>query len=127
MSLGIEEKDLSRLIMIGDRVLIKPKYPQSQTKSGLFLPPNVQENEKALSGYVVKVGPGYPIPAIAEIEESWKTKNENVQYVPIQPKEGDIAVYLQNSAIDIEFNGNKYVIVPQSSILLLVRDEGLFE
>ena len=127
MSLGIEEKDLSRLIMIGDRVLIKPKSPQSQTKSGLFLPPNVQEKEKILSGYVVKVGPGYPIPAIAEIEESWKAKNENVQYVPIQPKEGDIAVYLQNSAIDIEFNGDKYVIVPQSSILLLVRDEGLFE
>jgi len=127
MSLGIEEKDLSRLIMIGDRVLIKPKSPQNQTKSGLFLPPNVQEKEKVLSGYVVKVGPGYPIPAIAEIEESWKAKNENVQYVPIQPKEGDIAVYLQNSAIDIEFNGNKYVIVPQSSILLLMRDEGLFE
>ena len=127
MSLGIEEKDLNRLIMIGDRVLIKPKSPQNQTKSGLFLPPNVQEKEKVLSGYVVKVGPGYPIPAIAEIEESWKAKNENVQYVPIQPKEGDIAVYLQNSAIDIEFNGNKYVIVPQSSILLLVRDEGLFE
>ena len=123
MSLGIEEKDLSRLIMIGDRVLIKPKSPQNQTKSGLFLPPNVQESEKVLSGYVVKVGPGYPIPAIAEIEESWKAKNENVQYVPIQPKEGDIAVYLQNSAIDIEFNGNKYVIVPQSSILLLMRDE----
>ena len=127
MSLGIEEKDLSRLIMIGDRVLIKPKSPQNQTKSGLFLPPNVQESEKVLSGYVVKVGPGYPIPAIAEIEESWKAKNENVQYVPIQPKEGDIAVYLQNSAIDIEFNGTKYVIVPQSSIMLLVRDEGLFE
>ena len=127
MSLGIDEKDLSRLIMIGDRVLIKPKSPQKQTKSGLYLPPNVQENEKVLSGYVVKVGPGYPIPAIAEIEESWKAKNEKVQYVPLQPKEGDIAVYLQNSAIDIEFNGTKYVIVPHSSIMLLVRDEGLFE
>ncbi len=127
MSLGIEEKNLSRFIMVGDRVLIKPKSPQKQTKSGLYLPPNIQEKEKALSGYVVKVGPGYPIPAIAEIDEPWKEKREQVQYVPLQPKEGDLAVYLQGSAIDIEFNGEKYVIVPHSAILLLIRDEGLFE
>jgi chaperonin GroES len=44
----------------------------------------------------------------------------------LQPKEGDQAVYLQNSAIEIEFNREKYVIVPHSAILLLLRDEGLF-
>lgn len=127
MSLGIEEKDLNHFIMVGDRVLIKPKMPQKQTKSGLYLPPNIQEKEKVLSGYVVKVGPGYPIPAIAEADEPWKTKNDQVQYVPLQPHEGDMVVYLQNSAIEIEFNGEKYVIVPHSAILLIIRDEGLFE
>ena len=44
-----------------------------------------------------------------------------------QPKEGDQAVYLQNSAIEIEFNKEKYIVVPQSAILLLLRDDGLFE
>lgn len=127
MSLGIEEKDLSRFIMVGDRVLLKPKSPQKQTKSGLYLPPNIQEKEKAVAGYVVKVGPGYPIPAIAEADEPWKAKRDQVQYVPLQPQEGDLAIYLQNSAIDIEFNGEKYIIVPHSAILLLIRDEGLFE
>lgn len=127
MSLGIEEKDLSRFIMVGDRVLIKPKTPQKQTRSGLYLPPNVHEKEKIVSGYVVKVGPGYPIPAIAEADEPWKAKNDQVQYVPLQPREGDVAVYLQNSAIELEFNGEKYVILPHSAILLLIRDEGLFE
>ena len=127
MSLGIEEKDLDRLIMVGDRVLIKPKSPQNKTKSGLFLPPTVQEQERALAGYVIKVGPGYPVPAIADFDEPWKTKSDKVQYVALQPKEGDLAVYLQSSSIEIEFNGIKYVIVPHSSILLLVRDEGLFE
>ncbi len=126
MSLGIEDKSLNQLIMVGDRVLIKPKSPQKQTKSGLYLPPTILEMEKALSGYVVKVGPGYPVPAIADSDEPWKAKNEKVQYVPLQPHEGDLAVYLQNSAIDIEFNGEKFVIVPHSSILLLIRDEGLF-
>jgi hypothetical protein len=34
---------------------------------------------------------------------------------------------MQNSAIEIEFNKEKYVVVPQSAILLLLRDDGLFE
>ena len=127
MALGIDEKDLSRLIMVGDRVLIKPKSPQNKTKSGLFLPPNVQEQERALAGYVIKVGPGYPVPALTDIDEAWKAKSDKVQYIALQPKEGDLAVYLQSSSIEIEFNSIKYVIVPHSSILLLVRDEGLFE
>jgi co-chaperonin GroES (HSP10) len=76
---------------------------------------------------VIKVGPGYPIPAIAEEDEPWKSKNENVRYVPLQPKEGDLAIYLQNSGFEIEFNNQKYIIVPQSAILMLIRDEGLFE
>ena len=127
MSLQIDHTDFNKFIVVGDRVLIKPKSPMEKTKGGLLLPPGVQENERIQSGYVVKVGPGYPIPAIAEIDEPWKNKNDEVKYVPLQPHEGDLAIYLQNSAYEIEFNSNKYVIVSQSSILLLIRDESLFE
>ena len=127
MNVFLDEKDLNKLIVVGDRILIKPKTPQTKTKSGLYLPPGVQENEKVQMGYVLKVGPGYPIPAVSDVDESWKRRNEEPQYVPLQPKEGDLAVYMQNTAVEIEFNKEKYVVVPQSSILLLVRDEGLFE
>ena len=126
MSLQIEEKDIKKFIMVGDRVLVKPKN-QQKTKSGLFLPPGVTENETIHSGYVLKVGPGYPVPAINESDEPWKNAGDNVKYVPIQPREGDVAVYLQKSGWEIEFNNEKYIIIPQSSILLLIRDEGLFE
>jgi co-chaperonin GroES (HSP10) len=127
MSLIIEEKDLEKFIMVGDRVLVKPKNPSQLTNSGLFLPPTVQENEKVLSGYVVRVGPGYPIPALAEEEESWKAKSDNVRYVPLQAQVGDLAVYLNKSGFDIEFNDEKYFILPHSAILMLIRDETLFE
>lgn len=128
MSVLLDERDLSKLIVIGDRILIKPKTPQSKTKSGLLLPPGVNENEKVQIGFVVKVGPGYPIPLVtAEQDEPWKNKPEEPKYIPLQPKEGDQAVYLQNSAIEIEFNKEKYVIVPHSAILILLRDEGLFQ
>ena len=126
MSLQIEEKDIKKFIMVGDRVLVKPKN-QQKTKSGLYLPPGVTENETIHSGYVLKVGPGYPVPAINESDEPWKNAGDNVKYVPIQPREGDVAVYLQKSGWEIEFNNEKYIIIPQSSILLLIRDEGLFE
>jgi co-chaperonin GroES (HSP10) len=127
MSVLLDEKDLQKLIVIGDRILIKPKVPQSQTKSGLYLPPGVNENEKVQIGFVLKVGPGYPIPSVNDVDEPWKNRSDEPKYVPLQPKEGDQAVYLQNSAIEIEFNKEKYIVVSQSAILLLLRDEGLFE
>lgn len=127
MSVLLDEKDLKRLIVIGDRVLIKPRVPQSKTKSGLLLPPGVSEHEKVQIGYVVKVGPGYPIPTVNDIDEPWKTTSDEPKYVPLQPREGDQAVYMQGSAIEIEFNKEKYVIVPNSAVLLLLRDEGLFQ
>ena len=127
MTLEIDEHNLDKFILVGDRVLIKPKSPQDRTKTGLYLPPGVQENEKIYSGFVLKVGPGYPIPAIIEIDEPWKNKSDEVKYVPLQPKEGDLAIYMQKSGWEIEFNKDKYVIVPHSAILMLIRDEDLFK
>jgi len=127
MALQIEEKNLNKFIVVGDRVLIKPKNQQERTKSGLYLPQGIQEKEKIRSGYVLKVGPGYPIPAIQDTDEPWKDRGDDVKYVPLQPKEGDEAIYLQNSGYEIEFNKEKYVIIPHSAILMLIRDEDLFK
>lgn len=123
----IEKKELKKFIMIGDKVLIKPKSPLDRTKSGLYLPPNVVEKEKIQTGYVVKCGPGFPIPYMPEYEESWKKKENEVKYVPIQAQEGDLAVFLQNGTWEIEIESEKYYIVNQSSILMLIRDEDLFK
>lgn len=127
MTLQIEEKDLNKFIVVGDRVLIKPKNQHDRTKSGLYLPPGVHEKEQIHSGYVLKVGPGYPIPAIQDMDEPWKERKDEVKYVPLQPKEGDLAVYLQKSGFEIEFNKERYVIIPHSAILMLIRDDELFK
>lgn len=127
MQLALEHKDIKKFLMVGDKILIKPKNPQSQTKSGLYLPPSVQDKDKIQSGYVIKVGSGYPLPAQNEEREVWESKEEEVRYLPLQAQEGDLAVYLQNAAYEISFNDEKYLIVPHAAILMLVRDEGLFE
>ena len=127
MQLSIDQKDIDKFIMIGDKVLIKPKNPQSQTKSGLYLPPTVQQ-DKIQSGYIIKVGPGFPLPSQKEEHEVWEKKeDEAVHSLPLQAREGDLAVYLQNAAYEINFNEEKFLIVPHSAILMLLRDEGLFE
>jgi chaperonin GroES len=127
MSLVIEEKDLEKFIMVGDRVLVKPKNPSQKTKAGLYLPPTIQEKEKLQSGYIVKVGPGYPIPAVSEDDENWKKKAEEVKYVPLQTHIGDLAIYLNRDGFEIEFNNEKYIILPHAAILMIIRDENLFE
>lgn len=123
----VETTDFNKLIVAGDRVLLKPKTGSETTKSGLYLPPTVKEKEKVRSGWVMKVGPGYPIPAPADVDDEWKQNPVEKQYFPLQAREGDLAVYLQSSGFEIEFRREKYVIVPHSAILLMVRDDELFE
>ncbi|MCD9019591.1 co-chaperone GroES [Parachryseolinea silvisoli] len=116
---------LKKLIVVGDRVLIKPTTYTDKTASGLYLPPSVQEKEKIQSGYVIKVGPGYPLPLPADEDDVWKGKEDQVKYLPLQAQEGDLAIYLQKGAIEVLYEEEKYFIVPQASILMLEREEDL--
>jgi co-chaperonin GroES (HSP10) len=108
---------LKKLVVIGDRVLIKPTRPDERTASGLYLPPGVQEKEKVQQGYVIKTGPGYAIP--------WKQDDDQVKYVPLQAKEGDLAIFLLSGATEVMYEKERYFIVPQSAILMLEREEDL--
>ena len=117
--------DTRKIIIVGDRVLIKPEEDLEKTNSGLYLPPGVKEKEKVQGGYIRKVGPGYPVGSPSDDEEPWKD-TKDTKYIPLQASEGDFAIFLRNEAIDIELDKQKLVIVPQSAILLLIRDEDLF-
>lgn len=118
------ENRFKKLIVIGDRILIKPQKPDERTASGLYLPPGVQEKEKVQQGYVIKTGPGYAIP-VAVDDEPWKTEEDQVKYVPLQAREGDLAIFLLSGATEIMYENEKYFIVPQSAILMLEREEDL--
>lgn len=111
-----------KLLVIGDRVLIKPLQPDEKTVSGLYLPPGVQEKEKVQQGYVIKTGSGYVIPIPAE-DEPWKSEEEQVKYIPLQAREGDLAIFLLSGATEVRYENEKYIIVPQNAILMLEREE----
>jgi co-chaperonin GroES (HSP10) len=116
------DNKFKKLIVIGDRVLIRPAKPNERTETGLYLPPGVGEREKVQQGYVIKTGPGYAIPLPFE-EETWKSSEEQVKYVPLQVKEGDLAIFLLSGATEVLYENDKYYIVPQSAILMLEREE----
>jgi chaperonin GroES len=121
-----KDNKLKKLIVVGDKVLIRPKNPKDKTNTGLYLPPTITEKEEVQSGYIVKVGPGYPLPSFSQEEEPWKNTEEKVKYMPLQAEEGDLAIYLKRHAIEIQYEGEKYVIIPQTAIMLLERAEDLF-
>jgi chaperonin GroES len=118
------DNTFKKLIVIGDRVLIRPSKPEEKTVSGLYLPPGVQEKEKVQQGYVIKTGPGYAIPMPVD-SEPWKAEEEQVKYIPLQAREGDLAIFLVSGATEVMYEGEKYFIVPQSAILMLEREEDL--
>ncbi len=115
-------KTKKNLIVVGDRVLIELDERMDKTSSGLYLPPTVKEKEKVQGGHVIKTGPGYAIPETTP-DESWKAGKKEVKYLPLQAAEGDYALFLKDSAMEIEFEDKKYLIVPHSAILALVRTE----
>ena len=121
----VSENKWKKLIIIGDRVLVNPAKPEERTSSGLYLPPGVHEKEKVQQGYIIKTGPGYPIPAVQEEGEIWKEPQEKVKYIPLQAQEGDLAIFLVNGCTEVMYEGEKYYIVPQHSILMLEREEDL--
>ena len=113
-----------KLIVIGDRILIRLSKPNERTEAGLYLPPGVQEKEKVQQGYVIKTGPGYVIPMVVD-REPWQNEDDQVKYVPLQAREGDIAIFLLSGATEVIYEGEKYFIVPQSAILMLEREEDI--
>jgi co-chaperonin GroES (HSP10) len=117
------EYERKKMIVVGDRVLIIPDSDKERTEAGLYLPPTVKEKEKVQSGYVVKVGPGFPVPNPNYIDqESWSTTPKDpVKYIPLQVEEGDYVIFLRDQAIEIEYESKKYLIVSQAAILMVIR------
>jgi co-chaperonin GroES (HSP10) len=112
------------MVVVGDRVLLQLDEADDKTKSGLYLPPSVREKEKVAMGLIKKVGPGYPVPNPNYTDdEPWSRQKDPARYIPLQAREGDYAIFLREQGIEVEFEEKKYIIVPQSAVLMLVRSE----
>ena len=113
-----------QVLVVGDRLLIQPDKGDKTSPAGLYLPPSVVEKQEVKGGIVVEVGPGIPLGSPNDsIDEPWKENKSDIKYIPTQADIGDYALYLGKASIEIEIEKKGYLIVPQSAILILIRDD----
>ena len=110
------------LLVVGDRVLIKLEDGEERTKVGLYLPPSAMDTQAVQGGEIVATGPGLPMPDLAEpSDEPWRTMARETRFVPMQARAGDYALFFRKASVEITFEGDKFLVVPQTAILALVR------
>jgi co-chaperonin GroES (HSP10) len=113
-----------RLIVVGDRLLVRPERGEERTHTGLYLPQTAVSSRLAQGGWVAAVGPGVPIPEPADLYDETAHQHETVaRYVPLQAQEGDYVLFLRKAAVEITFDQKQYLIVPNSAVLVLVRED----
>lgn len=121
---GTMEHDRKHLIVVGDRLLIAPEDGEERSRVGLYLPASAVDRETVQAGTVVATGPGTPISAPTELgDEPWKIGAGEPRYMPVPARAGDYAIFFRRAAVEITFEGTRYLVVPQAAILVLVRSE----
>ncbi len=85
---------------LADRVIILPSPAEEVTVSGIIIPDSAKE--KPLKGKVVAAGNG--------------TKDEEMLL-----KEGDEVIFGKYAGTEVEFEGEKYLIMRQSDVLAVVK------
>ncbi len=112
-----------QLIVVGDRILISPEQGEDRTRVGLYLPASAVDNQAVQGGTVVASGPGTPISPPTELdEEPWRIGSGEARYMPVQARKDDYAIFFRRAAVEITFEGTKYLVVPQAAVLVLVRE-----
>ncbi len=113
-----------QVIVVGDRVLIRSDEGEKKSAAGLYLPASVLEKQVVRGGFVVAVGPVIRLGILDEhSEESWRREDKKLKYIPPQAELGDYALFLNKAAIEIKVESQEFLIVPQSAILVLIRDD----
>ncbi len=116
-------KNDKRLIVVGDRVLVQAEEGEERTNVGLYLPPSAVDSQAVQGGRIVATGPGLPMPDLAEPgDEPWRSGARERRYLPMQARIGDYALFFRKAAVEITFEGERYLVVPQTAILALVRE-----
>ncbi|NJD19561.1 MAG: co-chaperone GroES [Gemmatimonadetes bacterium] len=111
------------LIVVGDRGLVVPEEGEERSRVGLYLPQTAVDALAVQGGRIVATGPGNPVPEPTALDdEPWKIgAREGVRYIPMQARLGDYALFFRKAAVEITFEGKKYLVVPQAAIMVLVR------
>ncbi|MCU0622849.1 MAG: co-chaperone GroES family protein [Gemmatimonadaceae bacterium] len=119
------QRNGKELIVVGDRVLVRIEDGDDRTKVGLYLPATAIEGQPVQAGTIVATGPGLPMPGPDEnTDEPWRIVGgqRQTRFLPMQARAGDVALFFRKAAVEITFEQERYLVVPQQAILALVRE-----
>ncbi|KRM03223.1 co-chaperone GroES [Limosilactobacillus gastricus] len=88
---------------LGDRVVLKAE-DEEQTVGGIVLASNAKN--KPTTGTVVAVGPGKTL--------------DNGQVRELSVKEGDKVLFDKYAGSEVEYNGDKYLVVHENDLVAVV-------
>ena len=91
---------MSKIQPLADRVLVRPVAAEEKTVGGIIIPDSAKE--KPLRGEVLAVGKG--------------TKDEEMVL-----KAGDQVLYGKYAGTELEYEGEKYLIMRQSDVLAVLN------
>ncbi len=86
-----------------DRVLVKPNAAEEKTAGGIIIPDTAKE--KPQKGKIIAIGAG-------------KYAEQTGNLIPIQWKVGDVVMYGKYGGTEISIEGEDYLIMRASDILL---------
>ena len=91
---------MSKLVPLGDKVVLKQLAAEETTASGIVLPG--QNKEKPQQAEVIAVGPG-------------------TEDVKMEVKKGDQVIYSKYSGTEVKIDEEEYIICKQSDILAVIK------
>jgi chaperonin GroES len=98
----------SKVIPLGDRVLVRPFNEEEgeKTASGIFIPDNAKEKGKFVKGEVVAVGDGW---------------YQDGDLIPLRVKVGDTVLFPTYVGDEFEEGDTTFVIIKEDSILAIIK------
>jgi chaperonin GroES len=92
---------MSKLLPLGDRVVIKPSPKEEVSRGGIVLPDTVKE--KPVEGEIIAVGAG--------------KLTDDGKRLPMDVKVGDIVIYSKYAGTEFKDKDEELVIMRESDIL----------
>ncbi len=99
-------KTATKLVPLGDRVVLRPREKDEMTKSGILLPDTARE--KPQEGEVIAVGPGRVL--------------DNGNRVDMELKVGQVVLYAKYAGTEFKLEDEEYLIVREPDVLAVLSE-----
>ncbi len=94
----------TKLIPLGDRLLVERLEAEAKTAGGIVLPDAAKE--KPIQGKVIAVGEG--------------RRNDSGEVVPMQVKAGDRILFGKYAGTEVKVDGEEYLIMKEDDVLAIL-------